>query len=519
MLQLITVILIAFTSRFLIISNANTGFDTYGHLYFAKQVKEQDVGAFGEIVTRVVGSREFSHPFLWHWLISFFPIQKVLQFQKWINSGIDAVFAILIYFLALWINLDQKTAFLITLLYLSTPMWFSSLSLGPRITNLTPRLASELITNLFFIVTLLPLSLPTWLSLILGSLLSSFVVLSSKFGLQAILFFTPLISLLAWNFIPICALILGIILSISLTKGNFMKSVNTQLQHLVWYFKKNLTRDMAVSNRNVFSTFHKTKKLKQNFIMNLSKELILYNSYTSTVIKMPVLLTGFILYFWSFIHNIEQPNSSLIVPVSVAILLFFIINLPPLLFLGEAERYLNHVAFFIVTTTAILAINANLSWVVWIVIGYGFIYWFIESFFLHKILPSSLQVREDIDQNLILYLNSLEKSVVILSYPYHAVGVWRIMLETEHETIYPLTTSQEYAQKFEQLYADDYPYVKLEKLDEMTYQLGVQLVILLKEKLVSRGYQNWSPSSLWKKLDIGEPIYNVYQINSEDNSY
>ena len=175
MSELFFLIPAAFCLRFLSVRHASLTFDSYGHLYFAQQVKGQNIGPFGEIRINVVGSSGLRIPFLWHWLIALLPFGPVLRFQNWINAGIDAAFSILVYSIALLIGVSARTALFMALLYLLTPMWFSRLSTGPRITNLTPRLLSELIGNLFFIVTLLPLGFPAWLAAMCGVFLCMFV--------------------------------------------------------------------------------------------------------------------------------------------------------------------------------------------------------------------------------------------------------------------------------------------------------------------------------------------------------
>jgi hypothetical protein len=146
----------------MIARKAPINFDTYGHLYFSKEVKEQKSGPFGEIKVNVVGSTGFSHPFFLHWLVSFFPIDKVMKYQKVINPSLDSLFTVIIYIVFRKIGFSQEEAFLISAIYIFTPMWFSNLSMGPRITSFTPRLFSEILSNSFFIITLVPLGLSYW---------------------------------------------------------------------------------------------------------------------------------------------------------------------------------------------------------------------------------------------------------------------------------------------------------------------------------------------------------------------
>nr|MDA3832156.1 hypothetical protein [Spirochaetales bacterium] len=73
MSEILLLALFAFVLRFLTVLHAHAGFDSYGHLYFAKEVKVQRAGPFGEITTKIVGSKGLRAPFLWHWLVGFLP--------------------------------------------------------------------------------------------------------------------------------------------------------------------------------------------------------------------------------------------------------------------------------------------------------------------------------------------------------------------------------------------------------------------------------------------------------------
>ena len=122
------------------------------------------------------------------------------------------------------------------------------------------------------------------------------------------------------------------------------------------------------------------------------------------------------------------------------------------------------------------------------------------------------RLKSAVDDSVIAHLRSLGHSTVVLAYPYAAAGgVFRIMLETQHRVVFCFTTEDEFARRFDKVYAADYPYVHLEKLDEMANEFGITYVIAYKKALASRGLAPWKPSGQWRKLDVGEPRYDVYQ--------
>ena len=66
-------------------------------------------------------------------------------------------------------------------------MWFSTLSVGPRVTSFTPRLMSEIILSVFFFITVYNLETSYLNIIFLSSLLATYILMSTKFGLQAII--------------------------------------------------------------------------------------------------------------------------------------------------------------------------------------------------------------------------------------------------------------------------------------------------------------------------------------------
>lgn len=515
MLVIVVVLLGLGAIRLLVTVGERPSFDTFAHLYFAKEVKRQEAGPFGEITTKVVGSKGFRQPFLWHWLVSRFPIPLVLSNQRWINPVLDAIFGAFLYVVALSLGFGREAAAWTAVLYLSTPMWFSKFSQGPRLANLTPRLFAEVITNIFFIVTLVPLGLPLWGVIGGGSITAAAVLLSSKFGLQALVFLVPLVAVLTGSTLIIVSLAGGIVLALIVSRGQFLHSLARQINHLIWYFRKNLEGEMPISDRNSVARLIRGKGDHgdpREYLLRLAQRMLSLNSFTSVFIKMPVLYVGVGLCIWLSVTGGTMPPGHLIAPVVAALAVYFIINLPTFLFLGEAERYLNHVAFFIVASCVYASINAGMQWLLVFLVAYGLLYLAVEFVASSTLFAERNHERERCDRNVISYLNSLDDRTVVLLYPFGAaVGVFRVMLETPHKVLYNFTTMEEFAEKFEREYAADYPYVDLTKLESMAGEFRVGVLVAYEKALVERGYTDWDPGEAWRSRDVGEPLYRTYR--------
>lgn len=511
-IYLLAIFIISLVLRLLVSNRAEPSFDVYGHLCFASAVREQKCGAFGKITIRVLGAAGFSHPLMWHWLISFFDPKAVLKNQAWLNGVIDSIFVVVIYLFVKWGGYSERVAIYVIGIYLLTPMWFSSIAIGPRIAGFTPRLISEVAVNLFFMVCLFPIGLSVPQTLILGSLLAAFVLTSSKFGVQAMLLLTPLVSLVARDILPLTSLLVGFILAIVISRGRVAHQIRSQLAHLTWYCKENIMGKMPVSNRNnIRILFKKSDPSIKVYLVKLSHRLLSENSYSAVFFKLPAVVVAAFGCVELVVNGTNLYALGLIAPIIAAILVYIFVNFRLFLFLGEAERYLNHVAFFIALFVTEYALNNNLEWLLWTLLAYGAIYWGLETFGLERFKPNHLRQRAIEDAHVIADLQSLIKPTIVLAYPYQAAGgVFRIILETMHTVIFCFLTSKIFSENFNSKYADDYPYVKLERLDEMADEYQIGYVVLDRHALISRGLEDWSPSSQWIKKPIGGNSYDVY---------
>lgn len=501
-------ILVAFLVRMLACRGVSQSFDSHGHLYFAKELKAQKQGPFGSITTKVIEGVGFSAPFLWHWIIGLIPLVFTIKYQRYWNPIIDSLFAISVYAITLHLGYPSGTAILAYLLYLFTPMWFSRLAVGPRVEAFTPRLTCEIVTNLFFVVVCLPIAAPYWFLLLGGGILAGFVLASAKFGVQTLLFVTPMVAIFTTTFLPLAALLLGILIVAVASKGAFLNSLRQQFAHLHWYFLKNLKGGVAISNRNHFgSEYLKTNgETFAKYLARLLATLCFRNSFTGVFIKLPVLWVSLITVFME--KSAEVP-AFIWAPVLAGCVLLLVINIPQLLFLGEAERYLNHVAYFIILLGVTSAITTGHLWLYWGLVLYGMLYLLVEVLGI-PILEKEPLLREKENKTVIKYLSSLESSVV-LCFPYHAGGgVYRVMANTPHHTIFLFATTDEFVQKLEKQYTSVYPYADLTKLDKMREEFGVNILIVRAKDMEERLGFNWKPSSSWIDIDLGLELHRVF---------
>ncbi|WP_421977761.1 hypothetical protein [Roseivirga seohaensis] len=508
-MSLLGVVITGLIIRLSMVLNSDIDFDTYGHLYFAFELKRQSLGPFGTIKTKVIKSEGFSHPFLWHWLVGKLSFNFLLKNKKWINSILDSLFAGLVYFL-ISITHDWKFATIVGMLYNFTPILFSGISTGPRIKSLTPRITSEFAVNIYFLVMLLPFSFPEYIKIIVLIALGAYTLLSSKFGIQALVLLSASISLFLASLEPIIFLLFAFLFSVIVSRGAFLKSIKEQGNHLLWYFKKNLKGNMAISNRNSLQMIRVKIAGKKGFkrLGILIRHLLKINSFGVVILKMPVILVGLVLFLISDI----PVESYILKTVMAGSVIFFLVNIRILLFIGEAERYLNHIIIFILIWVTHLSLEMSMMWVIWGLIGYGGLFWLFEVFVFNKInfkILNTEVLRKEEDQ-IISFLKSINNRKTILTFPFHAVGVFRVMLETIHDTVFIHTTSKEFQDKLEENYTLKYPYLNLEKLNKMNEDFGLDILIVDNKKIETIYPEGWVAPSNWKKESIAGEIFSVY---------
>lgn len=505
-MYVVLVFVVCLFTRRLIAGDSPPAFDTFGHLYYAKKVREMAVAPWGTIVPNVWKAKSVAHPYLWHWIVGRFHLETTLRFEKWINPAIDALFAVFLYILVNGLIGDSLYAFYGALLYIYTPNWFTSINIGPRTNHLTPRLVSEIVVNLFFICLFLYATKADGFYFFLACAFSGLIFLLSKFGIQAVVMISTGLSIATLDFAPISAVALGFIFVLIISRGKIMLSLSEQFSHLIFYFRRNWNNKMSASSRNLFFTQIKNAgSLKRAFYKIFEK-----NSYVTVIFKLPIVLSVFCM----FLYYIYQPKvmqldmsaafEFLCSLFLVGLLLFFLINCRALLFLGEAERYINHISVLVIVLCLQLAIDLHLMVVVYGLIIYGFSFWVLELI-LNYSRRQGRQV-DSVSTYLIERLRNLDSPKTILCIPYHAPGVYRILLQTQHNVLFPMWAEDNARDRFVELYEYKYPYIDPSKLGDIMKTAAFDFLIISPRAcsgvgLSLLGFPSVGLTRVWDEID------------------
>ena len=477
-------------------------FDTYGHLYFAKLVREQKSGPFGSIETNVLGSTSFHHPFLWHWVITICGTKYLDYLKKLFNPILDAFFCGFIVYGAWIAGFNSTESFICGLLYIFTPMWFTVLSIGPRVSAMTPRLTSEIFFCVSIMLVYCPFSISSPLKIILSSMCMTIVILGSKFGTQVVIFVVPSLIITTFNVELLYSLILCFVFSVVISGGSIYEAIKSQCSHLIWYYRNNKSNSTSISRRNSIPNIiekikgHLFKKKLKILFFSILRE----NSYSSTLIKIPFLF--FFIYASINDYGVAKENyAQIIIPV---VIIFIIINTKTFVFLGEAERYLNHISFFLLVGFVGILKRTEVAYIIFFIV-FGIVYFALELLYL-SLLRKRSAGREMVDRNVINYILNRQPNCNVICYPFHSVGVYRILYETSASVIFPLN-NHKYYDKFVGV---KYPYVDLRNMLSSDVGKEVNLAIVSCKNSREDISESNNVFRNWIKSDIGSPFYNIY---------
>ncbi len=243
----------------------------------------------------------FGYPPLQYVLIGLLPRQWQTVAMIHSSSVYDAIVAAIVTYMA---------GPLAGLLYLTSPLL---LPINHRLGGYKTRSLGGLLVFLWFLALW---SGYWWAAPVIGIL----IILGSQFGLQAILFVTPIVALATWTWEPLAALGLTFIPALFHVKHNPVRQVwSTRWNHWKWYFRNQSEINVADRNR-IKDWRNPTWKLA------LAK-----TSWTIALLGAPEII------YWLFLPPISAYPDAIILG---CLWIFILTSFRKLLFLGEAERYL-----------------------------------------------------------------------------------------------------------------------------------------------------------------------------------
>lgn len=382
-----------------------------------------------------------------HFIISIFPEKHWQRAGYLLNIFYDVLTAILLY-LALKVFVNEGVVgssssqyaipFLGALLYVSTPAFFPVI--GTRLKSFGGRALGALFFFLYFSFLGSGLLYDFIPGFILASIIGTLIIFTSQFSLQAVIFTTLFLSIFYFTFIPLLVLVGAVLLGAIVAPKHLKHYITGKANHYVWYFRNQHSNVGSTSARNRLRDyiylpvylFRDKKKFLHSVTRNLTFVIALwFVPGLALLVVAGIVSPGVITEFSS-----EPMSQFLIAVVGGGVVAFVLTSLKPLLFLGEAERYLEQCVPFISVLIVLFGWQAGWDHAVFffllilqisIVIGI-----LIKTKLLTDIIES-FKMPDESQDPLYQYLNSIDSSLRILTIP--AKNSWKHAYFVDNENI------------------------------------------------------------------------------------
>jgi len=300
-----------------------------------------------------------AYPPLLSFIVSLFPKKYWFAYGKLLNIIFDCLSIVFVYYCSTFIfeylikvnSAIISPAFSVALLFSTSPIFFP-VSYYARLGRINGgRTISVLFSLLYFTAFgcafILDIQWCYFICIPIGIL----IILSSQFGMQYMIFTSILLAIFYLHLYPIIILLCIFLIVILIPKIGARKIIVYKLNHYLWYIKANKQKKSNVWDRNnikdiLLLPYYLFKNVKK-FIRLVTKKI----TFCIIIYSLPIIV---VLTVWIImnpesieIFTINSTTTYISVLVLSSFITVFLTSLKPLLFLGQAERYLEYSVFFI----------------------------------------------------------------------------------------------------------------------------------------------------------------------------
>ena len=398
------------------------GGDTFFHLYMGEMIRMNN-HKIPDKIPGVVLEHNYTYPYFYHWLLSFFQKEGRLAAEKMNGPFLDSVNTLIVYLFSQWAVLNFNItapwyfSLLVALLFSLSPALLT-VSGGPRAYSGSPRILGQTL-YLLHITTYFYYSVTgNVVILCLSIICGSFILISSKFGVQVLLFFGIFFCLFYSSFYLLVVCI-SVIISGIFTRGRVFKVIEGHFRHSEYYliFLKSvgqaigLKKDVMDLKIYLARFLGNIKNLFKGKVIVFAKWMLSERYFLHfTIIAFPQLV------FLGFCYDKFDIDNVLIgflfLWIGASVVWFVLTSIGYLRFLGEGERYLE---FSLAGSTFLpvlyLTTNNLQEWLVFYGIYCLVIYLLNVFVFRERFFIQSKDYHED--DALFEKLNIMEKGVII----------------------------------------------------------------------------------------------------------
>jgi hypothetical protein len=385
----------------------------------------------------------------------------------------DSIQSVVIFLVSMWLSGSSHIAFLSAIGFALTP---ALLRADARVFFLSPRPWAELFASVSLLFAVLFYHDHNLVLGFISALFGSFVLLTGRFGAQAILFLSLGIAavLLAWEFLLV--LFFGFLLAVLLSKGYYFRVLRRHLEHMN-FFRTTLVKRFSGTTHVTGWKDVTSALIERKNVINIFAR----NPIISCLVFTPLLILLWIAALVDFSLILSEPILlSFFVWANVAFVVVLLVSSRQLRFLGEAERYQNYAMLPICVVVPIILEGIG-SVALWVLFALALLYSAILISKNYSLAYRYFGVTEEMEKasnELFSFLNQLP-SERIFSIPFSVST--EVSYKTHHTTVYwgaiPLTdkfTSEDFTEVF-----DEFPYPK-KNIDKHFRKFGATLLLFSK---------------------------------------
>lgn len=372
--------------------------DTWFHLMLAEEIRQNN-HKLPKKITKFLLSESISYPALFHFILSYLSKSQRTAIEPYLGGIFDGVVGVCLFLMAhSLLGFDIKTSFLVSSLFLFSP-YTLGLNFGPRATLGTPRVFGQLLFFLTLLLTIQYLLTGIYHYAFAASILGSLIFLASMFSSQAYVFILIIWSILLPSVFPLIVLLSSYLLSLLFSWGRTWRITIGHIQHLrvmAKTFWRGRFSDLHAQQRNRFSDLI---YLPKYLITDFRRVFFIFykrNTFLILLFQIPVMS---LYIYYRFAYTDVLPRLPLIHILDTlfisGLIIFIAVSTDALSFLGEAERYIEHVSPFC-CLFVVLLISIIGSWAVYLILIYSFGLYLINSIiFVYLIKNKKSEQREE----------------------------------------------------------------------------------------------------------------------------
>ncbi|WP_215237686.1 hypothetical protein [Dyadobacter helix] len=384
--------------------------DTWYHLMLAEEIRQNGYKLPSKI-SRFLLSESITYPPLFHVLLSCLNKRHRTAIEPFTGGLLDGLVGVCLFFIAHeWGNLGVSISVLSALLFVFSP-YSLGLNFSPRATLGTPRVFGQFLFFLAVLMLLLYLDTGFYYYGSAAVVLGGLIFLSSMFSSQAFAFVLVIWSLLLVSVVPLVVLLSSYLLSLLVSRGYSWHITKGHVQHLTIMAK--------TFWKGRFSTQHIQQRNRLDDLLNAPRQLFtnpkqvfflfyVRNTFLIVLFQMPVIAL-YIYYRFSWPEALTNvPMIHLLDTLLLSgLLVFLATSTKPFLFLGEAERYMEHVSPFCCLLIGLMLSETGYLWATyWVLIFSIGLYFVNVCLFIYQVKSKNSKERERDVESILEWINT-----------------------------------------------------------------------------------------------------------------